>query len=161
MFKLLKTTQSRVSLYSNILMILTSVHHAYGAVIYHTPWRMHILFMSVPVTVATLLLNRQLLMSYKSLWTWMYGLLIFGASVLLIGSYEGLYNHVLKNILYFSGLSASGMAVLFPPGMYELPNDVFFELTGMLQGVVVIPLAIYFIRWVRLLLAIHPVQEGH
>lgn len=160
MFKLLKTTQSKVSLYSNILMVLTSVHHAYGAMIYHTPWRLHILFISVPVMVVTLLLNRLVLISYKSLWTWIYGLLIFLASVLLIGSYEGLYNHVLKNILYFGGLSAAGMATLFPPGMYELPNDVFFEITGMLQGIVVIPLAIHFMRWVRLLFAVHPVQEA-
>ncbi len=160
MFKLLKTTQSKVSLYSNILMGLTSVHHVYGAMVYHTPWRLHILFISVPVIIATLLLNRLVLISCKSLWTWMYGLLIFLASVLLIGSYEGLYNHVLKNILYFGGLSAGGMAVLFPPGMYELPNDVFFEITGMLQGIVVIPLAIHFMRWVRLLLAVHPAREA-
>lgn len=157
MFKQLKTTQSKVSLYSNILMVLTSVHHAYGAMIYHTPWRLHILFISVPVIVATLLMNRLALTSYRSLWTWGYGVLIFTASVLLIGSYEGLYNHLLKNVLYFGGLSAGSMAVLFPPGMYELPNDVFFEITGMLQGIVVIPLAIYFMRWVRLLFGVQAV----
>ncbi|SEW39809.1 hypothetical protein [Chitinophaga arvensicola] len=153
MLKPVKKEQGKVSLYSNILMILTSVHHAYGAVVYHTPWRMHILFMSVPMILVTLLLNRVLQQKAdRSGWAWVFGSLVLLLSVMMIGTYEGLYNHVLKNVLYFGGLSARGMAMFFPPSMYELPNDALFEVTGMLQGVVVIPLVIHFIGWVRGLL---------
>ena len=56
--------------------------------------------------------------------------------VLGIGFFEGGYNHVLKNALYFSGASPPLLARLFPPPVYELPNDGLFEATGILQFVV-------------------------
>ncbi|MGO4838810.1 hypothetical protein AB4144_41840, partial [Rhizobiaceae sp. 2RAB30] len=37
-------------------LVVTSVHHAYGAVIYGTPWRLHILHIAVPVAIAIALL---------------------------------------------------------------------------------------------------------
>jgi hypothetical protein len=39
----------------------------------------------------------------------------------------------LKDALYFGGSSPETMRRLFPPPAYELPNDVFFEVTGVLQ----------------------------
>jgi hypothetical protein len=58
-----------------------------------------------------------------------------GVAVLMIGTFEGLYNHVVKNVLYFGGASSALMTRLFPPPTYELPNDLFFEITGLLQVV--------------------------
>jgi peroxiredoxin len=49
-----------------------------------------------------------------------------------IGLYEGGYNHVLKNLTYFIGGEAQARA-LFPPPLYEMPRDVFFEATGVAQ----------------------------
>src|SRR5688572_13903588 len=46
---------------------------------------------------------------------------------------EGLYNHVIKNLVYFGGASEPLMVRLFPPPVYEMPDDVLFEITGMLQ----------------------------
>ncbi|MGF6847345.1 hypothetical protein QFZ51_002580 [Chitinophaga sp. W3I9] len=152
MYKLPKNEQTNVSLYSNALMLLTSVHHVYGAIRYHTPWRMHVLLLSVPVLIITIILDRvikQKGMTVKSVWSWIYCSIIFLAAIVMIGSYEGLYNHLLKNILYFGGLSAAHMSMLFPPAMYEMPDDIFFEVTGVLQGIVVIPLGIYFVRMIR------------
>jgi len=40
---------------------------------------------------------------------------------------------LLTDALYFGGTSPETMRRLFPPPAYELPNDVFFEVTGVLQ----------------------------
>jgi hypothetical protein len=53
--------------------------------------------------------------------------------VLLFGVFEGFYNHLAKDVLYFGGLPADTMTRLFPPPEYEMPNDAFFEVTGVLQ----------------------------
>ncbi len=49
-----------------------------------------------------------------------------------IGLYEGGYNHVLKNVVYFAMGKEQALA-MFPPPIYELPSDLFFELTGVAQ----------------------------
>jgi peroxiredoxin len=49
-----------------------------------------------------------------------------------IGFYEGGYNHVLKNLVYFAFGRAQAVAI-FPAPTYEMPNDLFFELTGVAQ----------------------------
>jgi hypothetical protein len=53
--------------------------------------------------------------------------------VLLFGAFEGVYNHAVKNILFLAGASIETMHRLFPPPTYELPSDLFFEATGVLQ----------------------------
>jgi len=148
--KVLKDERRKVSLYSNMLMVLTSVHHVYGGIIYHTPWRLHVLFLSVPVIIVTLIFDRLLRNKENNVLFWIYWFVILLASVLFMGMFEGIYNHVLKNILFFSGLSYEAMTSIFPPGMYELPNDVIFEMTGSLQGVIAIILIVYFIRLTKL-----------
>ena len=39
-------TLSRVTRYALAVLLLTSVHHAYGAFAYNTPWRLHAVFLS-------------------------------------------------------------------------------------------------------------------
>ena len=51
----------------------------------------------------------------------------------LIGFFEGGYNHGVKNVLYFGGLPRATLDQLFPPPRYEMPNDLWFEVTGILQ----------------------------
>src|SRR5690554_1200741 len=90
--------QSKVSFLSNILMLLTSVHHIYGAVVYHTPARLHILFLSLPVLIATIILTKRqnAIASGKHDTIFIvYALVILIGSILLIGFYEGIYNHIL------------------------------------------------------------------
>jgi hypothetical protein len=132
-----------------MLMMLTSVHHIYGAIEYKTPWRLHVLMLSVPVIVATLYLNRLLTdkeASVKSYWFWIYWTIVLLCSITYIGIFEGLYNHILKNVLYFGGLSKYWMNVLFPSHIYEMPDDITFEVTGIMQGLVTVPLVTNFIR---------------
>ncbi|MEN7551786.1 hypothetical protein AAG747_27975 [Rapidithrix thailandica] len=55
------------------------------------------------------------------------------ASIGMIGLYEGGYNHLLKNILYYGGMSQNALKQFFPPPTYEMPNDFWFEFSGILQ----------------------------
>ena len=141
--------QRKVTFYSIILMTLTSVHHIYGAIIYHTQWRLHVLLLSVSVIIITLYLNWLLSRNGNSgnrYSFWIYWTITLLVPIILIGLFEGIYNHILKNILFFGGVSKNSMSKLFPPGMYEMPDDIFFEITGMMQGIVAVVLTVYFIH---------------
>jgi uncharacterized membrane protein len=119
------------------LLILTMVHHVYGAYIYDTPWRLHVVHIALPVLAVLIVLHalsRRWAATRKgkiTLWLFM-GLSLFMTG-LWFGLYEGGYNHLLKNILYFAGMSLDIMTVLYPPRIYEMPNDFIFESTGILQ----------------------------
>lgn len=141
-----KNITRTVGLYSNLLMITTSVHHIYGAIIYNTPWRLHVLMLSLPVILATVLLGR---MTDRKFLFWIYWLIIFICSFALIGLFEGVYNHFAKDLLYFLGLNRDTFQVLFPPPTYEMPNDFLFELTGVAQAVLAVPLGVWLWRGVR------------
>jgi len=139
---------TKASWYSVALMVLTSIHHVYGAFRYHTPWRLHVLMLSVPVIILTIVLNRAVLRRERisAFVFWMFFVVTLVPSVGLIGFYEGIYNHILKNILYYGGADINMLQTLFPPPKYELPNDVWFEITGVLQGIIVAPLAMQLTR---------------
>jgi len=149
MSNILNQERAKVTLYSIILMSLTSLHHVYGAIIYHTEWRLHVLLLSIPVIVITFYLNRLLNQkgsAYRGYLFWVYWAITLLFSVILIGVFEGLYNHLLKNILFWGGASKSGLSKLFPPGLYEMPDDAIFEITGVMQGIIGIVLIVHFIR---------------
>lgn len=119
-------------------MVMTLVHHLYGAVIYDEPFRLHVAIFAVPV----ILLLLSAYVGYKKvsnvgfkkifLATFLVASMLF--SVAAIGLYEGGYNHVIKNILYFAGISTETLDKIYP-SVYELPNDFVFELTGIAQFV--------------------------
>jgi ubiquinone/menaquinone biosynthesis C-methylase UbiE len=131
-------------------LLLTTIHHVYGAAIYNTPWRNHVAFISLP---AAFFIAGALFASGKyhnttfgrvALWSAIAAVVVipFGA----IGLFEGGYNHVVKNALYFSGASSTLMRRFFPPPAYEMPDDLFFELTGALQFFVALPAGYYAYR---------------
>lgn len=135
-----------IRFYSNVLMILTSIHHIYGAYVYDTPWRLHILFFSVPVLVFNGVTARK-----KSNRFLVYTLLLanFIITACLIGLFEGVYNHLLKDLLFFAGTSSDIMVKLFPPPTYVMPNNFFFEFTGVLQALAGIVLVYHFIKLIK------------
>ncbi len=142
------TEVSRISFYSIAMMTVTSVHHIYGALIYNTPWRLHILIASFPMIICCVIWNKLAVKEKFNFLVWFLSALIFIFSICLIGGYEGIYNHLLKNILFFSGVNDSILLKLFPPPTYVMPNDFIFEVTGLLQAVIFFPNAFYFFRWV-------------
>jgi hypothetical protein len=133
--------------YSIVLMVMTSIHHIYGAWRYDTPWRLHVLLISVPVIIITALLYRMVKKQGSArVLFWLFWIVTLVPSLAMIGLFEGVYNHVLKNILYFTGTGRDVLDKLYQPGVYELPNDFIFEFTGILQGAIVVPLIVFFVR---------------
>ncbi|HEY7529919.1 MAG TPA: hypothetical protein VIC56_04510 [Gemmatimonadota bacterium] len=121
---------------------------------YDTPWRAHVVFPAaawgLAAAVCLLALRRRPRSRAASA-----ALGVFTAGTLLfpigfLGLFEGGYNHVLKDALWLGGASPAVTTRLFPPPTYETPDDVFFEVTGVLH----LPLAIVLLRdLVRLLAA--------
>jgi hypothetical protein len=129
---------SRAARHALVLLLLTSVHHVYGAILYQTPWRYHAVLFSAAaalVMISALALQRGRAETPLGRGAWWVLVLTTLVTVLLIGAFEGGYNHLLKNLVYFAGVPANWMSVLFPPPRYELPNDLLFEVTGVLQVV--------------------------
>jgi hypothetical protein len=128
---------SNAARYALVGLLLTSVHHAYGAYVYATPWRYHAVFVSGAAALlifgSLTLLRRRPSGLPGTLARWLFGLTTLLIPVLAFGVFEGFYNHLVKNVLYFAGLSATQMAQLFPSPTYEMPNDALFEITGILQ----------------------------
>lgn len=111
---------------------------------------------SVPVIIFTVVFYYRFLkkgIRTRSVFFGVYLVLTLVASVALIGLFEGVYNHLLKNALFYTEASHQTLIFLFPPPTYEMPNDFWFEFTGVLQGFVAIPLTVSFIRLIRDLLA--------
>ena len=147
-----KKQVTKLAWYSISLMVLTSIHHMYGASIYDTPWRLHVLFISIPVMGLTFFLNWLLVRDHSKSRQFVFRvftLLTLVPSMGMIGIVEGLYNHALKNILFFGGAQTATLEFMFPAPTYEMPNDLIFEVTGILQGLFVVPLIACLSKTIR------------
>ena len=118
------------------VLALTALHHVYGAIIYDTPWRFHVAIIA-PILGLVIVLALYLGGSRRgtksgALWTGIAVALILVFPVVVIGIIEGGYNHVIKNLAYFISGEQTARAV-FPPQAYEMPDNVLFEATGILQ----------------------------
>jgi hypothetical protein len=135
------------------ILLLTTVHHVYGAYIYSTPWRYHVAIVST-LTAAILfaslrMLRRQTGRIIRKIAFWTFAVVTLAIPVITIGIFEGGYNHAVKDVLYFTGASPELMQRLFPPPTYEMPNDAFFEITGVLQLVPAVMTGWYLIGAAR------------
>ena len=129
-----KTSFLKESVISNSLVyLLTSFHHYYGAIVYNTPWRKDV----VPNGGAVMLVAILCLLLYryvnKKAFLVIYLLLTFLVFSIGIGIFEGAYNHLLKDLLYFSGMKLSAWRMLYPAPTYEIPNNLIFETSGIAQ----------------------------
>jgi hypothetical protein len=141
----------RAGIFSILVLVLTTVHHAYGALVYHTPWRLHVAVFALPIALAIYFGLRAGAKADdagkgRALGNWV-GVLILSVPVGAIGLFEGAYNHLFKNILYF-GWGMHAMREFFPVPMYEMPNDRIFEATGIAQ----FPLALVAAYWTIVML---------
>ncbi|MGK4008354.1 hypothetical protein WMF31_37420 [Sorangium sp. So ce1036] len=129
----------RAALAGVAVMVLTTVHHAIGAVVYRTPWRLHIALLAVP-TIAVLLGALAVHRRRAGAPAGRAAFVVLAAVLALvpiawIGAFEGLYNHVLKDALYFLAPRSPALLRLFPPPTYVMPDNAIFEITGVLQVV--------------------------
>ena len=126
-----------VSLSAWFIYVLTIIHHVYGAIAFDTPWRYHAAFLGLGGIAATLLFMWGATRWRTPVLRQLATVLLLGVTLVLavglIGCFEGGYNHAVKLVLFFGGAGPDTMNRLFPPPTYEMPSDVFFEVTGILQ----------------------------
>lgn len=123
-----------------LVLLMTSIHHVYGAVAYDTPFRLHIVFIAIPAAMAiaaALYVGATRADRAGRIATWIGVAIIALFAVGAIGFFEGGYNHVVKNMGFLAG-GESAVAKLMPAWLYdpsavEIPNDFFFEATGIAQ----------------------------
>ena len=127
---------------------LTALHHIYGGVVYRTPWRHHGAAAAVALGVAAYALYARYRRGHR--WAgWTLAALALAGPVIALGAFEGAYNHVAKNALFLAGAPRAVLLRLFPPPTYELPNDLFFEITGVAQVIPAAATALGVRRFVR------------
>ncbi|MFB6456155.1 hypothetical protein ACE38W_12860 [Chitinophaga sp. Hz27] len=129
------------------IMGTTILHHFYGALIYPQQFRIYTALFAMPIVIAEWVLYRMYTRNGKRIWLLLFQVVTIIFPVIFIGIYEGVYNHLLKNILFFSGLGKQELLQLFPPPMYEMPDNFFFEFTGCLQGVLLVIALVYKVRY--------------
>ena len=116
--------------------IISSIHHWYGAIVYDTPWRAGVAYWIISIVLVVYFLlyiywkNLDSIVGKICVWLFLFSAVIFQAGFV---TFECVYSHVLKNILYFGGASETLLNRLFPAPAYHLPDNIFFELTGNLQ----------------------------
>lgn len=132
----------RASLVATVATLaLTVVHHVYGGILYDTPWRIHGVALGVLGLVIAGVAYRR-----RSRPAWARGYLLTSGLLfgVVVGLFEGGYNHAVKDALFAVRLDPATLARLFPPHPWVAPDDALFEVTGVLQlplGVVVVTLA--------------------
>jgi hypothetical protein len=143
-------TATKMLLASAGVLILTVFHHVYGAALYATPWRHHVAVLVLPVLLVLIFAygvhQRQPQTWFGRASLWLFIVLTLLVPVGLIGLFEGGYNHLVKNMLYFGGVSRATFDQLFPAPRYEMPDDLWFEVTGVLQFFVGLWTAYYLSR---------------
>ncbi len=129
------------------LLLLTAVHHLYGAVLYDTPWRNHIAVVVAPVLVAMVvafeIYRRRPSTPLGRTSLFVFAVLTLVVPVGAIGFFEGGYNHLVKDLLFFGGAPSAALDRLFPESLYEMPDDFLFEASGVLQFF----FGLYAARW--------------
>lgn len=127
----------RALLWGGATLVLTIAHHVWGANLYDTPERLHAV--QIAIVAMLLMLGGSAMhrvrgytgLGVAGLWTSRVSNVTI---IVLFGAVEGFYNHVLKNLLYVIGVSEGAMRVMFRSPLFEMPNDVVFEVTGVLQA---------------------------
>ncbi len=135
------------------VLIVTIVHHVYGAIHYGTPERYHAVVIAV-VTLAVMLAGWGSHQRWEgrpagTVGWWVLWVTIAAVPVFLFGVVEGLYNHLVKVALWSMGLPEETMRRFYPDSTYELPNNVLFEVTGVLHVIPAAAAALYLTRLIR------------
>jgi hypothetical protein len=131
----------------------TLAHHVYGGLAYRAPERLVIaLIMTIALGATLALLRRYRTQRSRNALALFSGVVLV-VWVLMLGLFEGGYNHAYKNLLYLAGVSPALASKLHPnlmPGDYIYPpNDAVFELTGVLQLVGALIVLTLMVRLVR------------
>lgn len=153
---LLASRSSKKLAYLILAIALTTwVHHIYGGLAYDTLYRIIAPSISIPLLlVATFYLQYRVIRKPMRLVKILYAFVVSVFWILSIGIVEGGYNHVIKNFLFFSGISKEKLATFFPPEFgsqrfFEMPSDVFFEVTGIIQFFIGLGIIYYLWKFLK------------
>jgi hypothetical protein len=141
-------TSTKTLLASASILILTVFHHFYAAAIFDSPWRRHVAVIVMPVLLVMIVLYvlyqwRPLAMVGKtSLWLFMLVALL--VPIAWLGFFHGGYTHLVKLILVFGGVSQATFGRLCP--VCELPGDVIYEVTGVMEFLLSLVAAFYLFK---------------
>lgn len=129
--------------------MIAALHQEYGAHVYGEPWR-HWL---TGAALAGMLAGAGALHAYARR-AGRAALACFLASTAVIhvgvlAAYEGGYNSLLKNVLYLLGGSEEFLRRIVPHHARPVPDDAFFELTGVMMFVAGLVAACYAYRLLR------------
>lgn len=124
-----------IAFWAIVTLLLTSLHHAYGAVVYDSPFRLHMTLVATPFAlILTGLLRHDAQAETPSRARQALILaLAIPFPLLMIGLYEGLYNHCARLLAYALHLPPAFLDRAFPPSIYVTPDDWFFEASGVVQ----------------------------
>lgn len=142
---LAKSTQALIAV--STAFTLTTVHHVYGGIVAGSSRRLVIPVVLAPALIAavgTLLAyqrsgRRPLLTRYA----WITGVVFVG----LLGAFHGGYAHVYKDLVFLLD-APSRFYVALNPDEHFPPDDLFFEVTGVLEVVTAAMVAITTLRLV-------------
>jgi hypothetical protein len=128
---------------------LTIGHFVYGAELYDDPSRLHVVGPAIAFLVIAGALG--VLYLWRPRW-WtlaLFALELVAVDIGLLGIYHGAFNHAVKDILYHVGVGAERLQQIFDSPDFTVPNDVVYEVTGLLTAVFATYVGIYLVRLVR------------
>ncbi len=112
------------------LFATTFLHHVYGGFRYKSDKRVKLSFIFVALFALTVLFYR---MGRRHPWAQhIYKGIAWVAWVGVVGVFEGGYSHLVKVVLWLAKVPPAKLEKLFPPNEYVLPDDIFFEASGIL-----------------------------
>jgi hypothetical protein len=131
-----KTIVTRAAISVIVAGMISSAHHVYGAIVYETPWRL-LVSLWIPAFVVLVLIALYLHWKFADRVVGVIsGWLVFFCGVVFqtgFTLFEYVYSHVLKILLFFAGTPEAILYRLYPAPTYHLPDNLLFELTGVLQ----------------------------
>lgn len=151
--KAIKTTTTwsikKVAYTIAILYSLTSIHHIYGGIVDSDPKRLFVpVLAAVPLLITQRALHVYRRTGSKTALTWL-NVLVVVWWVGIQGLLHGAYAHAYKDLIYLAGVPASEAHNYYynlNPAEHYPPDNLFFELTGVLEFVTAYFVALYTLR---------------
>jgi hypothetical protein len=129
--------------------VLTIGHFVYGARLYDDPSREHVVLPAVVFLAAAAALGGVYLFRPHRWALWLFGLEVAFVDVGLFGGFHGGFNHVLKDLLFFGGVSPERLGRIFDSPDFAVPDNALFELSGIASLVVALAISHLLVRLIR------------
>lgn len=140
-----------------ILFAVTTAHHLYGGLLLGSPNRLLVPVLLLPLVgaaIAALAVFRRTGSTGAARTYVIIALVLAG----LLGIVHSAYSHLYKDVLFLAGGPAE-LYVLLNPDEHYPPDDVFFEVTGLVELAAAIAVAAPAVRLLRMARTSHPARR--